>query len=215
MLTVDRRFRRVSSGLRQIYAGFLLTVLALLGAIAILLLRERDAVLNWAVLGLSILGQVLGIIGQFGCLDVPAKVKATGAITGSVGLSVGSVVLSVAAAIPSLGAPEWAGGLASLLSLGGSLLFLVFLGRLAEFLGDPKQVARAKFVLNGTVGLLALVFVLGFLSRGPRNRGGDVMAAAAGLGLAAFGLVLLARYAILLVVLRQELDRLLFGRTFE
>jgi hypothetical protein len=220
MSTVDRRFHRVSTGLKLIYAGLVIVVLTFLGGMVLGAMGGKSEAVVYAVLGLAILAQILSIVGQFSCLDVPEKVKATGPIYAAVALSVTSIALSIASAIPAVAAPAWAGQVAQLLSTAGSICFLVFLRRLAEFLGDPKQISRAGFVLVGTIIVIALAIVLVVLSLGMAGGGqpggGNVaVITLLGLGLVVFGLVVFVSYANLVDGLRKTIDRHLVGRALE
>ncbi len=220
MSTVDHRFHRVSTGLKLIYAGLILIVLTFLGGMILGATGGTSQAVLYAVLGLSVLASILSIVGQFYCLDVPEKVKATGTIYAAVALSVTSIALSIAAAIPSVGAPAWAGQVAQLLSCAGQICFLVFLRRLAEFLGDPLQISRAGFVLVGTFILIALAIVIVIASFAMMG-GGAPGGGSAGiiillmLGLLVFALVLFIKYANLVDGLRKDIDRHLVGRALE
>jgi hypothetical protein len=219
MSTVDHRFHHVSTGLRLVYTGLVLLFVTIFGGTILTMALGPNLMVIYAIVGLSILAQVLSIVGQFRCLDVPEKVKATGAIYASVALAVTSIALAISSAIPALGAPAWAKQFGQLLSTAGSICFLVFLGRLAEFLGDPRQIARARFVLIGTIIVMGLAFALIFVSigmaGGPPVGGNLALVAVMGLGMLVFGLVLFVSYAKLLDGLRQQIDRHLVGRALE
>ena len=196
----------------------MLLFLAILGgAILSAALRGNEMVLL-GMIGVSILAQLMSIVGQFRCLDVPEKVKATGPIYTAVALAVTSIVLSIATAIPALGAPAWANQFAQLLSTIGSFCFLVFLIRLADFLGDPKQISRARFVLTGTIALFVLGIVMGVfmaVGGGPQGGGNAGVLILMGLVLLVLGLTVFVSYANLLDGLRKVINRHLVGRALE
>jgi hypothetical protein len=218
MSTVDQRFQHVSSGLGLIYTSLVLLFLAILGGTILSAALGGNPMVLLGMMGVIILAQVMSIVGQFRCLDVPEKVKATGAIYTAVALAVTSIVLSIATAIPALGAPAWANQVAQLLSTVGSFCFLIFLIRLADFLGDPKQISRARFVLFGTIALFVLAFAMGgyiVMAGGPQGAGNGGPLVLIGLVLLVLGLVVFVSYANLLDGLRKVINRHLVGRALE
>ena len=213
MSTVDLRVHHVSTGLRLVYTGLVLLFVTIFVGTILNVALGLNLMVIYAIVGLSILAQLMSIVGQFRCLDVPEKVKATGPIYTAVALAVTSIALSIAAAIPAIGAPAWARQVGQILSTAGSICFLVFLGRLAEFLGDPRQIARARFVLFGTILMMALAIAVVALGPAGLPGGGNIpLVALLGLGLIVFGLVIFVSYARLLDGLRQQIDRHLVGR---
>jgi hypothetical protein len=149
MSIVDVRFRHVSTGLRFTYSGLLLSALSVLCAVTLVVVG-RDATLLRIAVGLSLVAQGLSIVGLFLCRDVPEKIRATGPISSAAAMSALSIVLILARAIRWLNAPLFVAQAGYLLSAGGLICFLVFLRRLALFLGEPRQIARSEFVLSNT-----------------------------------------------------------------
>jgi hypothetical protein len=228
MSTIDDRFRHVATGLKLIYASLVLLVLLFVGGfVGGIFIAGRAAPGAGAVelsplllglLALGILATILGIVGKIYCLDVPEKVKATGVIYTAVALSVVSVCFDVAKAFPSIAISL--GPFATIgnwLGMAANILFLVFLGRLAEFLGSPKLVARARFVLFGSifagVSFLVLLFGLPLVVFAPQDLAKIVGVASIVIGI--FALVLFVSYANLISELQRTLDRMLLRRTME
>jgi hypothetical protein len=232
MSTVDVRFQHVAAGLRLIYTGLVLSVLTFLvtflGGMAMggsMDFKKWNPAFLYIVVGLSILAQICAILGQFRCLDVPEKVKATGAIYAAVAPSVFSIILGLVHFIPGVEVPAWANQVGQPLSFAGLICFLFFLRKLALFLGDPKQISRSGFVLKGTIVLIALVLLvmlvtgLAVMGGRPPQRGllalVGLVALVAGLGVLILGLVVFVTYANLVDSLRKNIDRMLVGRALE
>jgi hypothetical protein len=225
MSTIDHRFHRVSTGLKLVYTSLVLAVLTFLGmfflGIYIGVAGARgpgielfqSPVFLYGLIGVGYLGNILAIVGKIFCLDVPEKVKATGLIYAAVALTVVGLALGFAKSFlgVSFGAAD---SIASLLTVAGYVCFLVFLGRLAEFLNDSRQVARARFVLTGSIltGAIGVAYIVGLIAVG-KDMPPIVSLALFVVGI--FALILFVSYANLLNDLRRRIDSYLVGRTLE
>jgi len=87
----------------------------------------------------------------------------------------------------------------------GSLLFLVFLGRLASFLGDARSLEKARFLFFGSVAMLAAIFAV-WISNPARATFATMPLV---IGFVIFGTYLSLAYGILLNTIRRDVDRAL------
>ena len=212
---------RVSYGLRLIYLSLILAVVTFLAAfVAILAAVNAGQKLGPADLGqgplalilqgmifLSLLSNVMAIIGKFYCLQVPEKAQASTLIFLSVAFSVLSVLIQVGAAIPATAmlvqpiAPA-----SSLFVMVGYVIFLIFLRRLAEYLGRMVLAARARSILVwsfllSAVTIAGMAAVMTAATQEIKIVGGLVLFAASIIALVQF-----VRYVNLLPALRSAIE---------
>src|SRR5262245_34672458 len=94
---------RVSTGYKVVFVAFLLQVLGIILVLALLFAAagrligrgDRDIVeaVTYAIISVGLLGQIVGLIGQYKCIAIPKEVGATRMIVFSV--ATGLVVLLV------------------------------------------------------------------------------------------------------------------------
>ncbi len=234
--TVDVRFHRVASGLKLIYTSLILTVLLVVGSFVFgIALAASGAARNagqvgggqavvtenayfiYTVVAIGLLISALTIIGKVSCLNVPEKVQATGPISAAVALTVMAIILSLSQQFAGL--PESVGSIAQLLNAGAWFCFLVFLRRLAEFLGDQVQINRARSLFKGTIiaGVLFVAFGVGLLlaTQNVIDPSNTRVLGLGMIGVSIYGLILFVRYANLVNGLRKHLARVLVSHTLE
>jgi hypothetical protein len=225
MSTIDHRFHRVSTGLKLVYTSLVLAVLTFLGIFFLSmyvgfagpggpgLAVFQSPALIYGLIGVGYLGNILAITGKIFCLDVPEKVKATGLIYAAVALTVAGLALGFAKSFLGISFGR-ADSIGSLLTVAGYVCFLVFLGRLADFLNDQKQVARARFVLIGSIfaGVCAVAYTMSVIAGG-KDMPPIVSLALIVVGI--FALILFVTYSNLVNDLRRRVDSYLVGRTLE
>ncbi|MEX2139766.1 MAG: hypothetical protein WD894_10930 [Pirellulales bacterium] len=148
-----------------------------------------------------IVGYTLGLIGTFMCLATPQETGAKGLITTSVVLMVIALVMTIAnVAVENMALA----GLANILSVAGGIAFILFLKKLAEFIGAIHLARRAQSILIAlVVGVGLLIVSLGIAVTG----GGAAIIA----GLVIFvlmigGLVVFVMYANLINNLRKAIQ---------
>ncbi len=119
------------------------------------------------IAGIAVLvGYVMIIVGTVQCLATPEETGARGMIVASVIMTVMAFVLGVAGAFMR-DENEVVEMVSNLLSLGSTITFLLFLKRLAEFIGAASLAARAKtlLILMGTTfGLGLLLGVVAYMA---------------------------------------------------
>ncbi len=209
-------FRTVSSGYKLVYAGFLLQVLAVIilfgflvaarGGMAGGALRALVGVL-YAYIVLTLLGQVVGLLGRFKCMAVPREVGSgpKQMIVFSVAMGLVALLLGVLELANLLGErflPEEVSEVltpaAAVMSLVAVALFLSFTKAAAVFVGRPDLAVDAGSVLTLGVLLVALILVGQFLVRGG---GPNVGAGIVGLATIVFAIMFALRYAGLLLAM--------------
>ncbi len=108
-----------------------------------------------------IAGTILGLVGRIMCLSVPDDFSAAGVIYAAVICDVTVVLISAAGWIVDL--PELVSSLSSLLTLASTILFLVFLKKIAAYIDDNTSERRAGNVLNLLIATFVVVIVGVFL----------------------------------------------------
>jgi hypothetical protein len=161
--------RRVAQGLGFVFGGVALHVLVWSGVVSLPALFAPPPL--WLVLTLAaafILAMVLHLIGQLLCLGTPAESEARGPLLMSIALN---VLGKVAAVMGALGAVlEWwprTGPLFNLtaaapllIAVASASAFLIYLRRLARYLGYGEGELRAEAVMVWWVLTLALWLVV-------------------------------------------------------
>jgi hypothetical protein len=161
--------------------------------------------------GLGIItGYIMSLVGSLMCLATPEETGAKGLITTSVAVMVIALVLNIATyAIDDARAENAIDGLSKILSVVGGITFILFLKKLAEFIGAHHLATRAKSILIAlAVGVLLMILSIALIfSAGPRAGGGGV--AVAGLIMLVVligGLVVFVMYANLINNLRKAIQ---------
>ncbi len=191
--------RRTGLGLSLVYYGIITLLLtATVGAIVVpFLLPKAPMVL--IVVGIAIMaGFLLLVIGPILCLAVPSESGAKGFILGSVTLQVINVAFSVAQQFA--GIPQALIPVTQLVSIVSAILFVMFMKKLAEYIGRPDLAKRAQNVLIiGVVLLLVAIVAAGAMAVNP-------MFGMLGLVLAVLGLMAFVMYANLVDALRKGIQ---------
>ena len=112
-----------------------------------------------------IVGAILMSVGPLVCLAVPAETGAKGLLIASVLFQLASPANGVLPRLAPSAVPQGFQVVLQLLSLVGFVLFVLFMKKLAEYIGRQDLALRARNVLIGfgiTLGL-GLVMVLGMI----------------------------------------------------
>lgn len=141
----------VQRGITFLYIGVLLSVAAVVSIVPVMLM-EATPLLIVCVL-LLIASSLLSMIGRILCLTVPKQVGATALIYFAVGFDVTALLASVSGMI--LGMPNLS-GISGLLSVLGTVLFVIFLRKLAAYIKSDDLVQQASGVLILCAGLVVL-----------------------------------------------------------
>jgi hypothetical protein len=213
--------RAVATGLMIILASLTIIVLSMIGAIATVIqmrgqgpIPQIPIMLGWAVLA----AYLLNIVGTLVCLATPAITGATNWLYGSVCFMLAAVSISLVGRFfddlsPSLREiqqPAW---------IVSSIFFVLYLQRLAKYLGSHQLVTQARRTLRAGILLLVLMMVQLALTQklfadiaqfgGQRNAPGvpqfAMVAGIVGLATLIVGAVALIRYVNLLIGIRNAI----------
>jgi hypothetical protein len=206
-------FRTIAVGLRLVYAGLCLLLLAIVWSLfgslflerMVVGLREGLRLVVGVAAGMVLASSVLDIIGRILCLAVPAilgGIRAMIFVSVACGLAAG-VISGLQLGHLFLGLPklptvvELAG---TLIAPVGSILFLVFLRYLALFVNRRDLATRAMTVLIlGIVTVLLAIFVVASVTLVPELG----ILGLVGLVVMVMGAVLVVLYGRLLTDLRK------------
>jgi hypothetical protein len=180
--TQDPSLLKVGRGLGNIYLGIVIAILAVIGGVLLAAVtgaagaaaggRQGAAggfFIVVLIAGVAVLvGYIMIIVGTLQCLATPEETGARGLIIASVIMAIMAFVLGVASAIMGGDAADGAtsqgeimNSVSNLLSLGSQITFLLFLKKLAEFIGASSLSARAKTLLILMGATFALGLILG------------------------------------------------------
>jgi hypothetical protein len=159
-----RSLRRTGIGLSLVFYGIVVMLFAIL---AFLGTMSAAAIAGGVVGGVStvlvllavLVGALLLCVGPLVCLAVPSETGAQKLIVGSVVLQSANLVFAIA----SLLEPFLPGSLPRavilslpLIGLAGQVLFVLFMKRLAEYVGRPDLAALARGVMLRGTAMVAL-----------------------------------------------------------
>jgi hypothetical protein len=199
----EKALKRVADGLNLVYWGIAITLLSIIGGMVLIFafgaMGGDLAAIPAVLMGLGIIaGVIIGLVGRIFCLDVPEETNARPMIYSAVVCDILAVLVSVVVWIP--GIPQAISSVNNLLSLLATLLFVIFMKRIANFIQRPELADRAQSLVTFAVVLIVLAFGAAFLAMlvGP---------IAMLLGLVAFvlAIVMFLRYVRLLIDLRRAI----------
>jgi hypothetical protein len=224
--TPSTSLTKVANGLGLIYTGICVTLLSAIGGPILMIVdgRSLGAVgLMLMLIGLGVIaGLVLNIVGSIFCLSTPPETGAQGLIytsVGAMGLGLLITVGSWIALLTQTPFPQGLSGLQQLLNLVAGITFMLFLRKLALFIGRMDLAGKAKSILIWCcicIGLFiaSLVLMIGsagaaFLQGGERavENAGTGFGIGGMLALAAviIGLITFVRYANLLTYMKKAI----------
>lgn len=153
--------KSVSSGVNLVYIGFYLIVFGLiallLGAGLVAAGSQVGLILLATAPLMLIVGSVLGLVGRLQCLSVPDAVQATGIIYTAVVCDVLVTLFAVASWFVAL--PDGVDSVHALLSLLASVLFVIFLKRVAVHIKDDQSKKRAGLFLKLSIATFVVPVV--------------------------------------------------------
>lgn len=157
--------QKVQKGVSYVYYGLYLMVgsifVAMVGGGTLVVLPIVGLALIAATPLMIIAGSVLSFIGRLKCLSVPDQCSATGVIYTAVVCDVIAIVISAASWFTEL--PPLASSLNALLTLTASILFIIFLKKIAAFIRDSVSEKRSSNVLNlGIATFVAMIIGIFF-----------------------------------------------------
>ncbi len=159
------KLANVHKGVSCVYYGLFLIVGSILvmfvGGGVMLASPVAGLVVLAAAPIMIIAGTILGLVGRIMCLSVPDDFSAVGVIYAAVICDVTVVLISAASWIVDL--PELVSSLSGLLSLASTILFLVFLKKIAAYIDDNTSERRSGNVLNLLIATFVVVIVGVFL----------------------------------------------------
>jgi hypothetical protein len=228
MSVLADQMRKVSFGLGLVFTSVILAVLITIGLfVGGLMVASKMApvppgqkpvipadmppVFMVGMVGM-LASSVLAVTGKIYCLNAPEKAQATTPIYLAVVLDVVGLVASVGAQIPATAsAMEPIAPFAGMLSMVGYCAFLIFLRRIAEFVGSEHLANRARGILVWSIYLVPTYIVLLAILLSKPNVGLTAIAGLGSLVVAVIALVLLVRYTNLLAGLRKLINVQLDG----
>lgn len=164
-----KSLRKVAQGIKLVYYGIVLMLVAIILVVLAMILSnllESLAILavgGIAAAALLVVAAILNFVGPIVCLAVPAETRSKGLITGSVifqllNLVVG-IFVQVAQRLEAIAA-SWlvtAQLGSSMIGATAFILFILFIKRLAQFIGRDDLAQRAGTVLNTWILLFILL----------------------------------------------------------
>lgn len=187
----------VATGFQLIYFGLCGIILGILTAAALGAGRMEAATLIGT--GIVVLGSVTMLVGKVFCLGAPT---AQGLIYASVGLDVFGVIVSIGVQANMISPRLTAGS--SLLSIVGSILFLLFCKALAEHIRRGEiadQAVGVMIAMGAMLGCLVLMVILPFL-----GGLGVGLALFLGIILLVVAIVTLVKYVRLITAMKDALN---------
>lgn len=139
----------VQRGITFVYIGVLLNVAAVVSFVLVMLMKADPLLIVCGLL--SNASSLLSMIGRILCLTVPKQVGATALIYFAVGFDVTALLATVSGMI--LGMPNLS-SISGLISVFATVLFLIFLRKLATYIKSDELVQRASEVLILCAGLV-------------------------------------------------------------
>jgi MFS family permease len=167
---------KVAMGLRLVYLGVIVVVGAvvvggvvgfIIGASAGSAENARAAIVRNAsiffVIALAgIGGRILNLVGSLFCMATPPETRAQGYISASVGTMIGALAIQIGNVLGIV--QDVLQPVNVILMAVSAITFVLFLRRMADFMGRRDLMARAKSVMAWLIALIALVGVIFGLS---------------------------------------------------
>jgi hypothetical protein len=157
-----------------------------------------------AIGGLTILGAAIGtIVGQVLCTNVPERTGARGLAIGAVVCLVANILLGMVGGAAQV---EAISGIGNLISMVGSVLFLLFIRKVALYLNDQSLATSALYFLIFGIAMAVGIIVMVVMAAVAAN---EIVLGLVGLGVFALIIVSVVWY---LIILRSAI-RLIDSRT--
>lgn len=234
---VSGNFAQTRTGITVVYYGLNVVALGIILALVVVLgnqfllqgqLASVD-ILMWIATAVTLVGIIMMFVGPFFCLTVPRETGGRPLVMISVILSCCSFLVFIFAILTALVGGFGGAGPASLLLVGltpmissflgmlGTILFVIFLGKLASYVGRRNLIWLATITVIADVFLMALPLIAillgaGFAANaqagGPAGLGqvSGAVLIVLGCGGPVFGLIGLLTYVNLLRSLRKHLS---------
>ncbi len=153
-------FKHVRLGITFVYAGLILTVLAIFVVPVSMVIRFAPLLL--AAIPLTIVSSLLSMIGRILCLTVPRHLKAYGFIVTSVVFDLLSLISALGFGDKIPGVPRLS-GFSGLFGIAAVIFFLFFLKKLAVYIKDDTSSIRASNLLNLAIGIVVVMVAMLFV----------------------------------------------------
>lgn len=206
-----RSKNRSTEGLEIVGTGLLIqgwcyAVLVLaIPVLVIIMMTSRTAATAASILwGFGVLTTLIGIVivvGQFMCLKTPERTGARGFIVGATACNAVAIVLNIAQRVIGQNRPMLV--VVVIVSFAFQILFLLFLRKIAQYIGDDKNTQRATLLLMAIPASLALFGI--FIAMMLLNIAGGILALLLMLVPGIVALVLFVMYVNLLFGLGRQL----------
>ncbi len=194
-----RELAGTETGLKITYYGILLMLLSIIGMSVLAQFFSPAIYVGAAII---FLGWIMLIVGPFFCLSAPAETGARGAIMASIGCQVLALLTMVAPFVGlSLGA--LGNSIGSLMGTIGTVLFIIFLMKIAIYVDRPDLHAKGRTILILSAILIGTLITVAV--------GSDVIGEAAGfvmMGVAIGMLIAFVMYANLISYLFKAIASL-------
>lgn len=229
--TSDASLQKVAAGLGLIYMGLVVLLATIViggviggimgarGELARAAPPQEFGMIALAIGGGALLGYVLNLIGTLRCMATPEESGAKGLINATAALMVVSLLMilfNFFAESPIVGVVQ------RLVSLIGGVTFVIYLRRLAEFIGSERLARKARTILILlAVGVVLLVVIIAALvvafAEFPVHGGGGPPSLAIAAGVASLvlligGLITFVMYANLINAMRKVIQQ---GREYD
>lgn len=202
---------RSTEGLATVGTGLLIqgwcyAILVLaIPVLVIIMMTSRTAATAASIMwGFGMLTTLIGIVivvGQFMCLKTPEKTGARGFIVGATACNAVAIVLNIAQRVLGQNRPMLV--VIVIVSFAFQILFLLFLRKIAQYIGDDKNTQRATLLLMAIPASLALFGI--FIAMTLLNIAGGTLALMLMVVAGIVSLVLFVMYVNLLFGLGKQL----------
>lgn len=157
MSTATGSFKSTALGLKLVYVSIVVMLLALIGMIAAMFVPLPVPAI-YAIFGGFVVAPLLSLIGRCLCLTVPPETESRTYIVPAVALDLTAIAIRGVEYFH--GIPKILQDIQGPLPLLGFVFFLLFLRKLAKFVGSESETKRATDLLKTGI-VIALIFLAG------------------------------------------------------
>ncbi len=186
---------KTALGLALVYYGIVILLISMIMAIVNVMVLPSIMI---SLVGM-IAAAIMMFVGPLFCLSVPAETGAKGLIFTSVGLQFVNLLVAMNQLVFHAALPQGVSQLVQLSGVVGAALFVLFMRKLAKFIGREDLAKRAGSVL--TMGIVLILLTTGATIGAAFAPGIRVLGLVTGI----LGLIVFVRYADLVNSLRKAL----------